>query len=450
MKKALNKITEGTIMDYRARSSVALFCAALMLQSCGGGGGGSASGSGGATQSSGVYYSLPVSVPLNSSVPTPSYPAGSFALGYFDTLNQIRGLVGVGLLAQNTSLDVASQHHADYTSMNYDPATMNGVIDPTTGLLYAHSEDVGKPLFYAPTPQQRDTLAGYQNTTSEVGVSTYSNDSYGGISGVQEQMNTVYHRAAILSDQPRFIGIGSNSTSTASPSYGWSFEDTGMVLNPATLPAGAMAFYPTPNGTMKAPFWETSWEQPSPLPSVPTTQHLGGGISVQVGGFDSIAVTTFTLTDASGNNVPVYQENPATDSSGYLPGNIAFIIPQAPLNLATSYTTRFVGTDNGTTISRTWTFNTPPNILTVTTPGPYILHNGGTINIQTEAPSGYVGYNWSSSVPTSDFTVAMDGDMGFNLSLAAGSVTAPTPLQITLSDPYYPSVTTMITVTLEP
>ena len=27
-------------MDYRARSSVALFCAALMLQSCGGGGGG--------------------------------------------------------------------------------------------------------------------------------------------------------------------------------------------------------------------------------------------------------------------------------------------------------------------------------------------------------------------------------------------------------------------------
>lgn len=418
----------------------------IMLSACGGGGGG---GGGGASTPAAPVTSGSTPVPLNTTIPPTTYVANTFQSGYLTDLNTIRGTLGVGLLAQSTSLDTAAQHHADYISHNYVPSTMNGVIDPTTGLLYGHSEDSGYPLFYAATPQARDLLAGFSGSTTEVGANTNAGDSYAGISAVETLMNTVYHRATLLSELLRYIGIGFNTTSTALAGEGWSFADMGQVANPVTFPTGTMVTYPVAGGTDAYPFWMTSWEQPSPPLGVSNTQPLGGSISLQIPANHTIGVTGFTLTDSSGNPVPVYQENPSTDASGNLPGNVAAIIPQAPLALGATYTANFTGTDNGTSLSKNWTFSTPANVITVSTPGPYVLRGGSTLVIQGITPSGWLGFTYSTA--PLGLTSKPDGNQGFSLTLAAGGVAVNTPLVITLSDPYYATTPTLpITVTLAP
>jgi len=64
----------------------------------------------------------------------------------------MRSAMGLSLLAQNAALDVAAGQHAKYLSLNFNNATMRGV-DPSTGMLYFHSEDVGNPVFMQPHPR---------------------------------------------------------------------------------------------------------------------------------------------------------------------------------------------------------------------------------------------------------------------------------------------------------
>lgn len=149
----------------------------VLLSSCGGGGGGGG-GNGSVTPSTVSPTVNQTAVPLATSVPSMTYTG--FAQGYVSALNSVRSQIGVGLLAQDTSLDYASEQHAYYLYNNYCgysgangsttcntlfPSTMNSVIDPLTGLLYAHSESntgvVNSSVFYSATPASRDVLAGY-------------------------------------------------------------------------------------------------------------------------------------------------------------------------------------------------------------------------------------------------------------------------------------------------
>jgi len=389
------------------------------------------------------------SVPFNSSVPTPTYAAGSFQLEYFTKLNAARQALGLGLLAQDDILDTPSQAHALYLAVNYNPSTMTGV-DPSTGELYIHSEDAGMTDFYAATPAARDTKAGFSGVlTAEVvgptdGAGTFDADV--AISGL---LNTVYHREDILADNLNSIGIGVDAASNANEQGGWFASDMGGVANEQTLAPGTVVVYPANGATDAAPYFNNAFEAPAPLPSL-GTQDLGGPISVQVASTETLSVTSFTLTDANGNDVPVMLSTSQTDQSGELRANYAFITPTAPLTPGAQYTASFTGADGSVAVSKTWSFTTIAAI-SVVTQGPYVVHNGQSLIIEAVTPSSILSASFSDSLSNSQLVIGTYGTHGLTFTVASGAVTTATAFSVTISDQKYTSVQPVtISVTVEP
>jgi uncharacterized protein YkwD len=389
------------------------------------------------------------SVPFNSSVPAPTYASGSFQLEYFTKLNAVRQALGLGLLAQNDTLDTAAQAHALYLAVNYNPSTMNGV-DPSTGDLYFHSEDSGMTDFYAATPAARDIKAGFSGVrTDEVGGPAYGTGTEDADASISGLLNTVYHREGILADNLNSIGIGVDAASNANDQGGYFVSDMGGVSNEQTLASGTMVVYPANGATDAAPYFNNAFEAPSPLPSL-GTQGLGGPISVQVASTDTLSVTSFTLTDASGNDVPVVLSTSQTDQSGDLRANYAFITPTAPLTPGEKYTASFTGADGSAAVSKTWSFTTVAAI-SVVTQGPYVVHNGQSLVVEVVTPSSMMSESWSDSLSSSQLVVGSYGTHGMTFTVPSGAVTSATTFSVTISDQKYTSVQPVtISVTVEP
>jgi uncharacterized protein YkwD len=442
--------------------SIAFLVVGMALADCGGGGSGSnsssnsaASNTSGATNTSGTPPASNPN-PFNTSVAAPTYVSSSFAYGFFNALNKIRNTMGLGLLAQDATLDVAAGKHADYLATNYNPATMASAIDPTTGMLYAHSEDAGMPLFYGTTPAQRDSKAGYtafSPNSAETAHGISLDDSVSGAYGLRILMNSLYHRAAVLNDGVRSIGIGINAAPNAFEPAGWAVEDFGMVKYPAPLANGTITVFPLNGTVFDFPYFRSDWEMPNAVPGVLAGTPLSGAISVQIPEGDFLGVTSFTLADGNGAIVPVYLRTPATDTSGLVPRNFAAIFAQSPLNLGATYTASFVGTDNGTAVSKTWSFTTPANAITTITPGPLVVHNGQTLVVDLAAPSGYPGLQgFTTTLSGAQFSVApIPSSESIQVAIPVGAVVTSTTLSIHVNDVYMSSVpTASITITVAP
>ena len=387
-------------------------------------------------------------VPSGTSVPPNTYSSTSFQSGYFARINAVRQALQLGLLAQSSNLDTSSQAQALYNAVNFNPSTMFGV-DPSTGDLYAHSEDLGMPDFYAATPQARATLAGYSlGGVGEVAGGTLVNDANSGLLAANQLLNTVYHRANILLDTYRYIGIGVDTASNSYESYGWYVSDMGTVNNAQTLSTGTIVTYPADGATDAFPYFCNSCEDPSPVPSLPSSQALGGPISVQIAAGHALSVTSFMLANADGSPVTVHLSDAQTDTSGFLPGNIAFIIPEAPLSPGETYTATFSGSDGSTALSKTWSFTTL-NTITVLTASPYVVHNGGSLAIDALVPSGVAYFSWSTSLSSSQYSDSALGG-SWIISVPSGSVTSAQTIQLTISDAELSVTSATITITVEP
>jgi uncharacterized protein YkwD len=387
-------------------------------------------------------------VPSGTSVPPNTYSSTSFQAGYFARLNTVRQALQVGVLAQSSALDTSSQAQALYNAVNFNPATMFGV-DPSTGDLYAHSEDAGMPDFYAATPQARAMLAGYSlGGVGEVAGGTLVNDANSGLLAANQLLDTVYHRANILLETYRYIGIGVDAASNSFEGYGWFVSDMGTVNNAQTLSTGTVVTYPADGATDAFPYFCNSCEDPSPVPSLPSTQALGGPISVQIAAGHTLSVNSFTLTDADGSSVTVHLSDGQTDTSGFLPGNIAFIIPEAPLSPGETYTATFSGSDGATALNRTWSFTTL-NSITVLTAAPYVVHNGGSLAIDVLVPSGVADFSFSTALSSSQYSDSALGG-SWVISVPAGSVTSAQTIQLSISDAVLSVSPATITITVEP
>jgi uncharacterized protein YkwD len=387
-------------------------------------------------------------VPSGTSIPLNTYSPTSFQSGYFARINAVRQALQVGLLAQSSALDTSSQAQALYNAVNFNPSTMGGV-DPSTGDLYAHSEDAGMPDFYAATPQARATLAGYSlGGVGEVAGGTLVNDANSGFLAADQLLNTVYHRANILLETYRYIGICVDTASNAFEGYGWYVSDMGTVNNAQTLSTGTIVTYPADRATDAFPYFCNSCEDPSPIPGLPSNQALGGPISVQIAAGHALSVTSFTLADAGGSAVTVHLSDTQTDTSGFLPGNIAFIIPEAPLSPGKTYTATFSGADGSTALGKTWSFTTL-NTITVLTASPYVVHNGGSLAIDALVPSGVAEFSWSTSLTSSQYS---DSSLGGSwvISVPAGSVTSAQTIQLNISDSAFSVSPVTIAITVEP
>ena len=387
-------------------------------------------------------------VASGTSVPPNTYSSTSFQLGYFARLNAVRQALGVGLLAQSTELDTSSQAQAVYNAVNFNPSTMGGV-DPSTGDLYAHSEDAGMPDFYAATPQSRATLAGYSlGGVGEVAGNTLVNDANSGLLAADELLNTVYHRANILLETYRYLGIGVDTASNSYEAYGWYVSDMGSASNAQTLTTGTIVAYPAAGATDAFPYFCNSCEDPSPVPSLPTNQALGGPISVQIAAGHALTVDSFTLAAADGSAVTVYLGDGQTDTSGFLPRNFAFIIPEAPLAPGQTYTATFSGSDGSTALGKTWSFTTL-NAITVLTAAPYVVHNGGSLAIDALVPSGIASFSSTTALSRTQFSDSALGG-SWVISVPSGSVTSSQTVQLTISDAALAISPVTITITVEP
>ncbi|HEY6456698.1 MAG TPA: CAP domain-containing protein [Steroidobacteraceae bacterium] len=387
-------------------------------------------------------------VPSGTSVPPNTYSAASFQSGYFARINAVRQALQLGLLAQSSDLDASSQAQALYNAVNFNPATMFGV-DPSTGDLYAHSEDSGMPDFYAATPQARATLAGYSlGGVGEVAGGTLVDDANSGLLAANQLLNTVYHRANILLDTYRYIGIGVDAASNSFEGYGWYVSDMGTVNNAQTLSTGTIVTYPADGATDAFAYFCNSCEDPSPIPSLPSNQALGGPISAQIAAGHALSVTSFTLADAGGSPVSVHLSDAQTDTSGFLPGNIAFITPEAPLSPGGTYTATFSGSDGSTALSKTWSFTTLDTI-TVLTASPYVVHNGSSLAIDALVPSGVAYFSLSTSLTSGQYSASALG-ASWVISVPSGAVTSAQTIQLNISDAALSVSPATITITVEP
>lgn len=355
--------------------------ASLTLAACGGGGGGGSS-------STGSTNSAPTPSPGSSnaatpatSVPAATYTAGSAQLAMFTAINNLRGALGVGLLAQDPVLDVAAGYHAQYEADNQ---------------VVTHIETSGQPGYYGATPLSRAQLAGAPTTEwiGEVAAGTYDTPAQtAGTACFNQWYLSVYHLQSIVTNQ-QTVGIGFGSPASSSGFSGCIVDfgtTTGVPASPEanSIPySGGQQFsttavvtVPANNDTAVAPNFGPAGETPSPAPDL-TLSSLGRPIMVMVNGQDSeiLTVQTFALHDAGGTTVPARilvstaaktgstAAAVADPNADYLASKAAFLLPLATLSPNTTYTVSFSGQrvdgSVSTAVTKTWSFTTAAATVT--------------------------------------------------------------------------------------
>lgn len=340
----------------RAYQALAL---SLLLAGCGGGGG----GSGG---SPAVATTPPTSLPsptegnIVTSVPAPTYPAGSGNLSIFNAINALRSKIGSGLLAQSLLLDKSAGAHWSYIDQN--------------GISELHGETAGKPGYTGVRAGDRIAAAGYTAAVSgEAIYSTVGTDKY--MTCVAEWANSVYH-AALLFASTIDIGVAANNFNPASGASTLCVVDVATSTSQsAQLPgAGSIRAYPYAN-QVDVPFvFFNRTETPTPVPDLVeagtpvTVSFETRGMAVTA----PISISQFSLTPAGGTAVdarilvnkggklgPVITSNgPALTDDGNMQGFTATLVPVSRLQANTAYNVALIAVADGKTINKSWTFTT--------------------------------------------------------------------------------------------
>ncbi|MBN3754303.1 CAP domain-containing protein [Paraburkholderia sp. Tr-20389] len=344
------------------------FAAALALSACGGGGGGSPT-----TTTAPVTPPASTGGNLQTSVAPATYTGGTMQAQAFSQLNAYRGSMGVGLLAQDTTLDTAAQAHALYLNTNIGTGAITSL---------SHNELSSLPNYYGDTPLSRAQKAGAP-VTEWIGE-----DVAGGIpqadaasyakNCLSRLLDTVYHLQDLTSSVEK-IGIGFTQNSGTYVDYTCSLdfgEVTNVVGAPQAnavyiyggqqMPTDAMAVSPLTNDTGVELAMTPETTNPAPDLANP-----GRPVMVRVNAAspgDVLTVSSFTLTAANGTQVPARIIVPSAALAGstgatadvnnkFYPG-VAILLPLAPLTANTTYTVSFSGARDGKAVSKTWNFTT--------------------------------------------------------------------------------------------
>lgn len=296
---------------------------------------------------------------LQTTAATPTYAAGGIYANYFSALNLARSNAGAGVLNQSTALDTAAQAHSTYVVTNL----------ATEGL--THVEVSTSSDYYAATFTDRDVKAGYAATI--VGTETIG----GGVTGddyAYGLLGTAYHGAALLSNSAD-VGVG-----LASNQYGnYITSDLGATsaLPYGQVPAsGKFVAYPYSGQTSVDGTFYVTGEIPRVSTTLLPNATAGTPVIVNIRNADYVnfssqgtlvpVVTSFSITDASGNLVPsVIIANSAITGSGVtinsdanLGAGFVELIAAAPLVPGT-YTVTFAATlKTGSALTKTWSFTT--------------------------------------------------------------------------------------------
>ena len=289
---------------------------------------------------------------LQTSVAAATYAPGSQELAFFTGVNDFRGKVGLGLLAQSAKLDKSSANHLAYVLANAD---VDFAALDANGMPLFHSEDPARPGYTGKTVVDRVNFAQYASVY--VGEEGGFGSGKGAIATLNSFVDSVYHRAALMAQSPRDIGVavGSNAAQTLVVNFGY---ETKLQYNASNY----FGSYPADKQTGVRLI--AGGEAPNPFPGVAYSDYAtktSYPINVVSAAFTTLAVTTFTVTEA-GATAPldVRQLNASTSAQDktFLAANTAFIVGRAPFKANTTYNVSFVGTVNGAAVSKVWSFTT--------------------------------------------------------------------------------------------
>lgn len=308
---------------------VAVLFAAVLLTACGGGGGDSTPAPSSVASSS---QQLSLEQEPNSPQAT-----GNTSTDAFNWFNFRRRQMGLSEVARSSVIDTAAQGHSDYQKLN----------DTIT-----HTQIEGRPGFTGIAPLDRLKAAGYVFNQSHYGFGEVI-AAIGGTSGfyaAQGLIDAIYHRFVIF--EPIFKEAG---TGTGSVPDGYTYVTTKFAANGfgAGVGQGNVAIYPFANQQNIPVNFYSDREIPDP---VPDQNEVGYPISVHADGTATVTVQSFTVRPRGGSPLSTRLLTQATDAE--TSESVAAIVPYAVLSAATTYDVQFIGTVDGASINRSWSFTT--------------------------------------------------------------------------------------------
>lgn len=346
----------------KSASIAAAVAVATLISACGGGGGGNTAVTAPTGPTTPTGPTIPTGPPVTpgdtqTTVPALTYAATSQEYAFVSALNDFRDKVGLGLLAQNTKLDTASANHLGYLIANdvNNGGTVNfNTYDQVTARSMLHIESGALAKFTGVQEGDRAKFAQYDG--SYVGEEVTFGGNQGGAAAFGTLVQTVYHRAGLMLQNVREIGaaVGTDKSQTV-------VMEMGLKTN-QSVASDYVGVYPYNGQTGVA--LHAYVETPNPFPDLstanddfPTKTSYPVSVSVVTG--NTIAVTTFTVTEAS-QAAPMEARLiiRANDPNGYLTSNVAFLIAKAPFKSGTTYNVKFTGANNGVAFTKEWSFKT--------------------------------------------------------------------------------------------
>jgi len=247
-----------------------------------------------------------------------------------DRINFYRQLADVPPLQLHPALVTAAQRHATYDLLNHD--------DPSAWVAGPHGEVIGKPGFSGESSGARAIAAGYPWAAGWE-VMNYFDDP---TRGVDDLMNSVFHRAGILTWSHQYMGYGHGHTSEESVDV----IDFGRGVTEPVSATGVLVF--PADGQTDIPLYGAS-ETPDPLP--PDGHYpIGYPITVQPVFGTTLIIDLANVRAANGTSVPLYPNPAGCGTACYA------MIPVDPLQLSTTYTINVRGTVDGLPFDKTWSF----------------------------------------------------------------------------------------------
>lgn len=334
-----------SIARINIRTSALTILAAAVLAACGGGG----ESDNNSTTPTPAPTPAGSSVPLLTSVGTPTYVASSPEKIIFDKVNAERMKCGFGAIQQSTLLDAAAKNHGVYVVANKE---------------YGHDETPGKTGFTGANAVARANAVGYKaGAWVSEGIAFPSLSLNPVDYSVLSLFSAPYHSQTMLAEYTE-IGVGVVKAKSDADFGAVVFNYGSGSLSIGQLPSAAISTgvrtYPCEgvSGIYPALYGET----PSPIARNMSIAPAGHPIMV-IGDFQQkLTLTSATIIEVpTGRSLPIHRLSTKDNdiNANNLRGpHVGYVLPDVPMLPNTTYSVTVSGTNNGQAFTRNFNFST--------------------------------------------------------------------------------------------
>jgi hypothetical protein len=297
-----------------------------------------------------IVLTAPAVATLVTNVPPATYPVASAEYQAFQWINAERARCGMGLLAQNPGLDLASADHASYLSKNLD----NGNL--TSGL--THEQNPAWPGFTGRDGSARAQFRGYPGYASDLISGVGAGNA---LLGYQVLFGYATFHSLSAQGPAKHVGLGEGRSNKFNAdltvinvgNQGFPTTPSEVVAGSQVVAGDAVVTYPCGGEILL--FRSHVPEEPSPLPNVDLTQR-GPPITVSVRSLQELKIKEFSLTASGG--VSLTGTLLTSTNRQNLPISQAAFIPDAPLPANTNFNVLIRGTNDGQRFEKRFSFTT--------------------------------------------------------------------------------------------